>query len=464
MSNDDRSRRVWRLLERGWTSARALKDAIEQVRERVDEARVRLSDEVVSRIAGQPIRTQPGDPLPSDPVRNGTHSPQRASPEAQDELTRAADAVEDDKVVAEAMNAAPPVPTDPIVLAAGPDGRSPMAGALPPVPDLPVAFTTPPAKPGSSTGEPPSGRTPWADLVEPDAQDGDAPSSGGAGGPGSGQGSQSDGLPVEDGEIVVLARDAEWLFVYWDLDAAGLVRGAGVEGDLQFLLKIVQPSGSGLVHKSTAAVPSGRRYVRVPFADASYRAELWARNSDRELIVARSAPAATPPSLPKPAGMAAMVSSVSYRGVLNSAWDLTQVPRLPPRPKPVPMEMPVAESAASADAVPPAEPPVVVEWEATVEIETTTWSVQEGSESRLGVESRRRLKPGPGGPKGEAEGDRAPTDEGSEARLADQEGSEARLADQGGSEARLADQGGSEHRLAEDLGSESRFSPPKGDL
>ncbi|MEO1335438.1 MAG: hypothetical protein AAFV29_07325, partial [Myxococcota bacterium] len=139
MSNDDRSRRVWRLLERGWTTARAFRDRVEQVREVVSEARVRISDEVVSRLSGTPVRTR-SDPPRSEPWR--PPAPPAYSDEAiRNEVSSAADAVSSDAVMAEAHRAAPAEsvahdvvsdvpPTGPVVPAASEDEILPVAEAV----------------------------------------------------------------------------------------------------------------------------------------------------------------------------------------------------------------------------------------------------------------------------------------------------------------------------------------------
>ena len=427
MSNDDRSRRVWRLLERGWTSARVLKDAIQQVRGRVDEARVRLSDEVVSRLAGQPVRTQPTLER-TVPVRDGsaseTPAPSSARPDptAQAEIMSAADGVGDEAVVSEAQKSAPP--PEPIFVrppAPTADDMSPDASknsapesATSGRPDLPTPMEGPPPGPPAS---PPGDGRPWSELLQPARRLASAassippPSNGASSPPAPSDPASPSGLPLEDGEIVALARDAEWLFIYWEVEAHALAQSAGVAGDLQFLLRVVQPHGAGRVHESSAAVPSGRRYVRVPFADASYHAELWVAGSGREVLLARSSPAATPPATPRPVGLAAMASSAAHRGVLNAAWDLSQVPRLEP---PTPVE-------AAAEVTPVAVDP-----------DSTTARIEEGSEARL--QSGQTERPNPA--------DAAGALTGSEDRLAGDasEGSEGRLGgyDLSGSEGRLA--------------------------
>ena len=377
MSNDDRSRRVWRLLERGWTSARALRDAIQEVRGRVDEARVRLSDEVVSRIAGQPVRTQ-NEPWKSDPLPGQEPpAPVKAPPadaDLQNEISAAADAVGPEAVVAEAAKSVP----------------APEPVAPPPAAPAVQAFAAS-AEHVVAPEETPEIPTPAAPAPK-------------------------DSLPEPSDEITALARDAEWLFVYWDIGEQALERAGGTAGDPQYLVRIYQEPESGLVHQSAAAVPAGRRYVRVPFADSSYSAALWVRRGGEENVVARSASVSTPPAIPRPAQDAAMVSSVPHRGVLNSAWDLTRVPRLQPTTPPY-----IPSAAPSATAV---EPATSVEVGATV-TETPAERPLGGSEERLSDAADRRTAPH----------DRS--DLGSEERLG----------------------GGSEPRLGYGAGSEPRFDP-----
>ena len=458
MSNDDRSRRVWRLLERGWTSARALRDTIEQVRERVDEARVRLSDEVVSRIAGQPVRTQPdpnrsdrfvGDDGPAtEPVPPAYTRPSAA---VQEEVSAAASNVSDEAVAKEAEKvvsapAAPPPAPIP----------EPVTDSRPPAPslfDTPGATASHPEDPRAAA-ESPAAMSSWADMVDGDpGQPGetsptmpgvpDLPQSriGRAASPApfAAPDEATEALLGGAGEIVVLARDAEWLFVYWDLDGDRLDQAVSVRGDLQFLLRIVQPSGTGLVHQSSAAVPSGRRYVRVPFADASYLAELWARGSQDEVLIVRSSPAATPPSTPRPAGFA-MVSSRPHSGVLNAAWDLSRVPSLKPEDRP---EIEMAED------LPAPEIPAPVQFGAGATFEVDA----NGSEVRL-----MPAAPVPGLDAPEIPGARSI---GSEARLEGDLGSEARLGPSMGSEFRLAGPDADDGLAATDASDEP--SPPKAD-
>ena len=513
MSNEDRSRRVWRLLERGWTGARALRDAIEQVRGRVDEARVRISDEVVSRIAGQPVRTQP-DPSRTEPPAPSPQTPSappRPTTSEQNEVVRAADAVSEAAVAAEASQTAPVVPTEPIFVAqpaakAPPEPASlvsdlpplpverppsPPAEARPPpappppetplagdwagaVPEVPLLVPTPPdletlseiptvsesaeaAEGGPASDDAPSFTFDEPMVPAPRVMSEDLPDPAAAleinqafdtlfGGPaevplGSDEPALEDealdpfaGMlaadleeeaPLDVGEIVVLARDAEWLFVYWELKADQLDAIGSVGADRQYLLRIVQPTGSGLVHQSSAAMPSGQRYIRVPFADASYQAELWVRGATGERLVARSLAASTPPMIPRPAHVE-MVSSVAHRGVLNSAWDLSSVPRLKPEDRPQVPPAPQVPAMGAAPAAPAADG-------VAAQVPEEVWVSIEGSETRLAVPTGAQMNP-------------AWNDEymgGSEDRL--DSGSEGRL---GGSEARLGGPPmGSEHRL-----------------
>ncbi|MEM7678133.1 MAG: DUF4912 domain-containing protein [Myxococcota bacterium] len=468
MSNDDRSRRVWRLLERGWTTARAFRDRLEQVREVVDEARVRISDEVVSRLSGTPVRTR-SDPPRSEPWDASPYPP--ASDESlREEVSSAADAVSTDAVIAEANRAAPAAndgqhnvpgevpPTGPITpagpyedevlpvaeavdapAASGhdmvpktPSGVSDLPGLLadadvpvpPPVNDeaeaeidtaFNVLFTDsalPTRMEGNGTGDIES-----TDIVDPIAANLKAPEEDLAGMtvarrgaepstpsgpvfspdlPGAwpppppavaaapeslfssesmlfGASSDASAAPIssaaaspkpevvqeaavpteanayaatpteadaaaaapteaEEDEastpLVALARDAEWLFVYWELEDMPL------DADASVLLRVVRVDDDQLVHQSSASLPTSRRYIRVPFADTAYRAELWVRTAEDEALVSQSREATTPPARPQTEAPATtrMMSTSAHQGVLNAAWDLSRVPSLPPEP------------------------------------------------------------------------------------------------------------------------------------
>ncbi len=455
MSNEDRSRRVWRMLERGWTSARALRNAIEQVRDKVDEARVRLSDEVVSRLAGQPVRTTSPDPAQpdSDPILMSASGgpPSRPTDELQQEISEAADAVSSDAVAAEAEKSAGATSAAPTVVAhSGEPSDDPEPTESERVTNRPIDVPavaperpTEPADVESFSGAAGSRPNP------PDSPAGDP----------AGNATPVFQETANAGELVVLARDSEWLFVYWELDERRLSSVGRIRGDRQYLLRILQPTGAGLVHQSSAAVPSGRRYVRVPFADASYLAELWARGLDDEVLIARSLPAATPPMMPRPPGATALVSSIPHIGVLNEASDLTRVPKLETgAARPVSAEE--LERPARAEEGAPAEEGegAEVEWSGS-EARLRERAPDSGSEERLGG-SEERL-----GGSEERLGGSEERLGGSEERLrAYPGGSEERLGFFEGSEARLGQYGlGSEGRLgAFGLGSEGRLGPRFG--
>ncbi|MEL7238602.1 MAG: DUF4912 domain-containing protein [Planctomycetota bacterium] len=227
--------------------------------------------------------------------------------------------------------------------------------------------------------------------------------------------------PKTSAQLVALARDAEWLFVFWDIEAETTVDGERV------LLRIVRIDDDQLIHQSSAALPASRRYIRVPFPDTAYRAELWVRRGDDEVRLARSPETRTPPARPQVARppITRMMSSSAHRGVLNAAWDLSRVPRLPPEPavsevetasiQPDPAPAPAFDSASVPEVMMPASEP-----------HDASESV--GSEERLAAEQSRRSGEDFQYPMASGSTD-SPGDLGSEARLSEWAGlgSESRL-------------------------------------
>lgn len=103
-------------------------------------------------------------------------------------------------------------------------------------------------------------------------------------------------LQPEYGEVRLwlVARDAHWLFAYWEFNPNEHPEAHGEDGAAHFLLRVQREDG--IVEATVEIQPgAGNWYVPVRQADCGYMAELGFFTSGTWAFLARSGTARTPP-------------------------------------------------------------------------------------------------------------------------------------------------------------------------
>ncbi len=322
MSQDDRSFWALRALARGIEAAGQVRSGINGLRERLDRARVQVLDDVVGLLARHPVRTQATELFRKKPQIGAPDQAEAQAGEAPivEAPIVAVQTVEAPIVVAQTVEA--PIVEAPIVeesIAVAQTVEAPIVEesiaiaqtveapiveesiAIAQTVEAPiveesiaVAQTVEAPIVGAQTAEPPVVVVEPIEpggMAEPAAEPGPQVPEARALSDESTEIESSAQAPIRgEGRLVLLPKDPQWSFAYWDLDS---VQQAMTRGGAR--LKVY--SEDTLVLDDPVAAEAGCYYFRTP-ADRLYRAELWA---DGEALLF-SAPVSTPPCEPRGPG------------------------------------------------------------------------------------------------------------------------------------------------------------------
>ncbi|MFO0728352.1 MAG: DUF4912 domain-containing protein [Myxococcota bacterium] len=279
MTNDDRP---WRALEGAarrlnGTGPSLLRAVGRELKREAERIGIRALDRVVSRLSGRAVHTEPTpklpDPRPKELEEGPAPRPRRPLRRMDSTPPLAAERPASSEASGPPQPSARPVPRD---------------STPPPRPTIPPPPLDPPA-PAMSADTPswlPAQRA--ASEARPQTASDPLPS-----------------LPDRFGidRIVLLAGDSEWVFTYWEIDAARLQAMRGPQ-ELRGELRLLDDRGA-LVARAYVDPHQGRQHLRIPKLGGRYKAELRLIDgtpdgilvSESRTVTAKAA-AADPPALP----------------------------------------------------------------------------------------------------------------------------------------------------------------------
>jgi hypothetical protein len=209
VSAEDRAKQALETLARALASEGTLRASVRDLRSRITDARVRLLDQVVSSIAQHPVNTQPRRLF------------KQAASLAAEALSRPSD---------------PPRPASPVEVRSPPTPPPPAA----PPPKAPVAKAPEPKRAPAPRPEP---------KAQPSAA---AP-------------------PSSTARLVLMARDPEWLYAYWESSGAPEeLELVLFDADTGVRVDEVRASSSDL-HASFRRPGAGRRFAAIVDAGGKIR-------------------------------------------------------------------------------------------------------------------------------------------------------------------------------------------------
>jgi hypothetical protein len=127
--------------------------------------------------------------------------------------------------------------------------------------------------------------------------------------------------------LALIARDPRWAFAYWDVDRSR--DGALFEFGAQAVLRLLDANDGHVLQSPRVHGENGRYYFRLPASDQRYQVTLTAVFGDgREVEVLRSNVVLAPPELPRPEREPRFVSMQKQIAVLEQAKQVANPPRL----------------------------------------------------------------------------------------------------------------------------------------
>lgn len=330
------------------------REAVDVLGDALDDARVRLMDEVVSRISGHPVHTAPEQraeqgvlEAPVQPSTPPTPAPVEVAAVPSDAPTRSS-AARATVAPTPPATRAPATSAQEATTAAELDVARAPATAPEPEPALEAAAAPEQEAPDEEEPARGSGKSRRRRRRRRPRSNREAPAPEAAAPP-----PVPDDLP--EGRLVLMARDPTWAFAHWEVPVERIQAMQEGLRDPQALLRFYEKGTETPIIDADVTVEAGSYYLRVPRPGRAYEARLVLVGSGgevRELV--RSNGAEPPADAPGPHAAPQFVRMDAQREVLAQ---LEVVDAPPPR-----LVMDVAKAAAEA----PARMPRDARWAAVM--------------------------------------------------------------------------------------------------